>query len=183
MPREGFSIDDLLHPKKREYSSDTSPTHYAYRNPNNARKVARNILRKLKLNTPPIDLQPVCTFLMANVIQVKAADSGFLGRFIAGRIEIIEGLPEVVFRSTLAHELGHLALSHDIRGRWDTLESLNDPDPHEKEAWVFAGELLLPESLLRKEFTINPNFDSLACIFRVTRDLVGVEISRRKGYL
>ncbi len=183
MPREGFSIDDLLHPKKREYVPENSPTHYAYRNPNNARKIAKEILKKLKVTAPPIDLQPICTFLMANVVFIKATDSQYLGRLINGRIEIIEGLPEVIFRSTLAHELGHLALSHDLRGRWDTLDSLNDPDPHEKEAWVFAGELLLPDSLLRKEFKANPNFDHLANIFKVTRDLLGVEITRRKGYL
>lgn len=183
MPQEGFSIDDLLHPRKREYALETSPTHYAYRNPNNARKMAKEILKKLKVNSPPVDLQPVCTFLMANVVLIKPADSQYLGRFINGRIEIIEGLPEVIFRSTLAHELGHLALSHDLRGRWDTLDSLNDSDPHEMEAWVFAGELLLPDSMLRKEFKANPNFDNLARVFRVTRDLAGVEISRRKGYL
>jgi Zn-dependent peptidase ImmA (M78 family) len=183
MPREGFSIDDLLHPKEREYARETSPTHYAYRNPNNARKIARDILKKLKITSPPIDLQPVCKFLMANVVLIKASDSPYLGRLSNGRIEIIEGLPEAISRSTLAHELGHLALSHDLRGRWDTLESLNDSDPHEQEAWAFAGELLLPDSMLRKEFANNPNFDNLARVFHVTRDLVGVEISRRRGYL
>lgn len=183
MPREGFSIDDLLNPKKREYNPESSPTHYAYKNPNNARKLARDIHKKLKLNKPPIDLQPICTFLLANVTYVKATAAHYLGRFINGHIEIIEGLPEVILRSTLAHELGHLALSHDIRGRWDTLDSLNDPDPHEREAWVFAGELLLPDLLLRKEFKTNPDFDHLAHTFNVTRDLLGVEISRRRGYL
>jgi len=107
-----------------------------------------------------------------------------LGRFIGnGTIEIIKGLPDNLYRSTLAHELGHLALYHDIRPRWDTLDSINGSDPHEKEAWDFAGELLLPGPILKKAFAENPDLDRLAKLFAVSKELLSVELVKRPGFL
>lgn len=107
-----------------------------------------------------------------------------LGRFTGdGRIEIIKGLPDNLYRSTLAHEIGHLALYHDIRPRWDSLESISESDPHEREAWDFAGELLLPGPIFKKEFFNNPDLDSLASLFAVSKELLSVELVKRRGLL
>ena len=100
----------------------------------------------------PIPLEPICEYLGACVVYLDriSDNSKAAGRFLGnGRIEIIKDLPKNLFRSTLAHELGHLALHHDTRSKWDEIDSFQDPDPHEKEAWDFAGEILVPDKILK----------------------------------
>lgn len=186
MPKDGFSIDDLLNPKPRAYNPEQGSPRYRQSKMNSGRKAARLLLKELKLSSVPIDLEPVCRHFMVQIINIEKVpgEPRALGRFTGdGRIEIIKGLPDNLYRSTLAHEIGHLALYHDIRPRWDSLESINESDPHEREAWDFAGELLLPGPIFKKEFFNNPDLDSLARLFAVSKELLSVELVKRRGLL
>ncbi|NLW90804.1 MAG: hypothetical protein GXY34_04310 [Syntrophomonadaceae bacterium] len=58
MAKEGFSIDDLLNPKRREYSPER-PSAYPYKKANMARKAAKSVIKELKLSVIPIDLDPM----------------------------------------------------------------------------------------------------------------------------
>lgn len=80
---------------------------------------------------------------------------------------------------TIAHELGHcckhsenLKISH-IQFRTDTL-----PNAHETEANIFAGELLIPEEVLRPiydEFII-PSLKGLSDIFGVSTNVMAARL-------
>lgn len=122
MPKQGFSIDDLLHPKSRRYNDEKSSAFPTYGSAKNSMgsNAAKKIRKELKLQSVPVCLDPIIDYLMLEVVlianpnQIKA-----LGRYLGnGKIEIVKGLPEILFRSTLAHEIGHAALNHDCRGRW-----------------------------------------------------------------
>ena len=182
MPKKGFSIEDLLYPKPRKYEDNYPKTPLRIKS-RKAKAEAERILKELNLNSLPILLQPICEYLGAYVIQSDRIQDNpnAAGRFLGnGRIEIIKGLPKNLFRSTLAHELGHLALRHDTRYKWDETDSFQDPDPHEKEAWDFAGEILVPDIILKPLLRNNLNPEYLAQKFMVSSAFMWVQLSKRR---
>ena len=96
-----------------------------------------------------------------------------------GLIEIVSGLPNKVYRITLAHELGHEVLKHSLRSIWDTRESLLDTgNPHEAEAWDFAGELLMPYAVLKKNK--DKASEELEALFDISGSAIAAQLSRRR---
>ncbi len=81
---------------------------------------------------------------------------------------------------TIAHELGHcckhsenLKISHvELRTNMDTY------DDHEKEANIFAGELLIPEQLLIEKYNefIIPSLKTLSTIFGVSTNVMAARL-------
>jgi hypothetical protein len=65
-------------------------------------------------------------------------------------------------RFSVAHELGHLVLNHPppalsaLCGQHDPRRGREDVRDYEAEASAFAGELLMPEVLLRKRCEVSP---------------------------
>jgi hypothetical protein len=85
-----------------------------------------------------------------------------------------EGAPRRRF--TLAHELGHWVCQH-LEGKTAPLYCRAadvQPEPSaaeralEREANVFAAELLMPEAAVRKEWTRSPSVTDLAQVFAVS---------------
>lgn len=182
MPEKGFSFEDLLYPKPRKYVDNYPKTPLRIKS-RKAKAEAERILKELNLNSLPIPLEPICEYLGACVVYLNriSDNSKAAGRFLGnGMIEIIKGLPQNLFRSTLAHELGHLALNHDTRSKWDEIDSFQDPDPHEKEAWDFAGEILVPDKILKPLFVDNPKPEILAQKFMVSSDFMWVQLIKRR---
>lgn len=139
------------------------------------------IHRELGLKTPPIDLDPICKYLAVGIIEVDQDPDqpDAVGRHKGnGLIEIVRGLPRNLYRITLAHELGHEVLKHSLRNVWDTSESLSSVgDPHEAEAWDFAGELLMPYEILKKNK--GKPIEELEALFQVSRSAIVAQLSRR----
>lgn len=69
---------------------------------------------------------------------------------------------ECARRFSIAHELGHLVLDHPtpalaaLCGEHPARRGRNDERDYEAEASAFAGELLMPESLLRARCEVSP---------------------------
>ncbi len=61
-------------------------------------------------------------------------------------------------RFTLAHELAHCMRHSDSlqNGRVELRTSITSDDPREKEANILAGEILIPEKLLKRIYTTMP---------------------------
>lgn len=183
MPKPGFSLDDLLHPKPREYqvSYPGERLHRCHPYRQIGRKAAIKIRRELGLEIPPIDLEPACKYLAVSIVEVdrNPGQPNAVGRHKGyGLIEIVRGLPRRLYRTTLAHELGHEVLRHSLRSAWDTCESLLDQgDPHEAEAWDFAGELLMPYEILKQNR--NKPLEELEALFDISRTAIIVQLSRR----
>lgn len=184
MPKKGFSIDDLLNQKPRKYQEEYKEKPKPFINKvTNGISEARKVLKVLGIDSIPTPLELVCEYYGAYVVEINTIPENprAVGRYLGdGKIEIKKDLHENLYRTTLAHELGHLALFHDIRSKWHEAESYKDHDPHEKEAWDFAGELLLPDKLLKPLFKKNHNSDQLAKDFKVSSTFLWVQIDKRK---
>lgn len=86
---------------------------------------------------------------------------------------------ETRIRFTLAHELAHCCLHpDDVREHIEFRSDDKNPDKKEKEANIFAGELLIPEEPLRYavENLINLNIDILTQIFAVSSNVMNARL-------
>ncbi len=66
-------------------------------------------------------------------------------------------------RFTIAHELGHHFLHEET-----IISFRRDNSPKEREADVFAAEILMPIELIKQEYAKNHNVHELATIFNVS---------------
>jgi hypothetical protein len=79
-------------------------------------------------------------------------------------------------RFTIAHEVGHW-ICQVLEGRWRPVfcRAVEVPTdggypPEEREANVFAAELLLPESTVRHAFPTNDSVAAMAALFSVSQE-------------
>jgi len=136
-----------------------------------ARKIARNLLKRLNINTPPIRLSLIVKALKCEVF-AKDLNDGLSGIQISVSDEcfILYNKNQHVHRKrfTVAHEIGHFILGH---GREGLKCSLREKHNKEIEANQFAAELLMPRFLLKKEILKGVNtVESLALRFWVSKE-------------
>ncbi|MDD5068633.1 MAG: ImmA/IrrE family metallo-endopeptidase [Candidatus Pacebacteria bacterium] len=119
---------------------------------------AEEILNKLNLKILPIPVEEIANKLQIKISRAPSGDfSGMLirkdGRALIG---INSNEAPVRQRFSIAHELGHFSL----HPRKDTFVDFRDNKkdvmrtPIEKQANMFATSLLMPRSLLEKDFRI-----------------------------
>lgn len=115
----------------------------------------RDILSKLEIKELPIPLEKVAGLFSIKVVyypnfpdyvsgMIVNQDDGFVA------IGVNSKKPKVRQRFTLAHELGHFLLGHEI-GEKIIEELVNKPTDQEREADEFAAELLIPKDFLEKD--------------------------------
>lgn len=129
----------------------------------NIRKKARELLSQVGETKNPIDLVPILRHLGINL------EYDFLEDEISGVLDMRSPQNPVILinqshsdtrqRFSIAHEIGHFVLEH-IKGTFHldkkVLFRKDYPNPEdarrEREANVFATELLMPTDLVRKQF-------------------------------
>jgi len=123
---------------------------------NKATQLAAEKLSKYRVNEPLVPVFEIAEAEGLTVKVVKMPDtlsrvSGFLDPHTKTIFVNAEDVPARQ-RFTVAHELGHYALSHDP-DKYPVLlrfPELNGEDDIEKEANCFAANLLVPKELLRE---------------------------------
>jgi len=125
------------------------------------KKKVLEILKDNKVQNPPIVLKQIVNYIEKKYKVVFQFKKQPFSKHYSGQI-IIEGkIVGILYnqndtmgrqRFTIAHELGHFALGHLERSTLK-LEAIkiNTTDPIEKEANVFAANLLMPDFLMKKE--------------------------------
>jgi Zn-dependent peptidase ImmA (M78 family) len=101
------------------------------------------------MRTPPVNLGVICDWLDVEVYAMPCDSFGAMFSCHSGKrcLLVNSKLPVGRFRFSIAHELGHFLLNHEPLAHIDEKRS-----PRlEREADVFASELLLPEALLRAD--------------------------------
>lgn len=154
-----------------------------------AREMARKVLKDYDLSEVPTDLLKVFQQLGLKYIELNDAED------IDGAILEIGGKPAIAVlnkakpisrqRFTLAHELGHIFLSHAQRDAYDPEEIREDQNTftetskpsREKEADAFASELLIPSERLKENVADINNIEKLADIFQVSRAAVTLAVA------
>jgi|SRR6185503_6199726 len=110
----------------------------------------QTIIDKLGIEQPPVPVEDAAKLLNIKIVEYDKFADNFSGTIVKGENVTVIGInlnhSGVRRRFTIAHELGHYLLGHDIR---DVLEENLDRPPNlEREANMFAGELLMPKKLL-----------------------------------
>lgn len=141
---------------------------------------ANNLLKGLDDPTKvPIDLNLIAKSIGLNVEYFPFPDeiSGLLKKEV-GVIGINENQHPRRQRFTLAHEIGHYILGHNIIDNRDLIDD-TDTDTSsvtEREANYFASTLLMPASLVKQEAKKEMNIKSLSESFGVSEQAMTIRI-------
>lgn len=157
-----------------------------------ARQMARKILKDYKITEPPVDLKVVLKKKGYEYIEVDnfldKVDALFLKNENDGKTYAAVNSNHHPHRQrfSLAHELGHILLNHDLN-YYRPYISIDEP-PTEKthtdaeaafetEANNFAGELLVPLAMLKVEFKKTNELQQLSKKFWVSQEVMSIAIS------
>ena len=145
-------------------------------------KLAQDLIKNAKIKEAPISLQKIVDYLQTKQdISLQKYNFGDKVSGLLVQLKDDEGNESTVIgfnenhpwcrrRFTIAHEIGHFLLGHTCN-KDQTIKT-----HEEKEADVFAGELLVPKSVLKKDFDITPSIPALALKYRVSQQSMGIKI-------
>jgi Zn-dependent peptidase ImmA (M78 family) len=156
------------------------------------RKAAQQILKDCKISDPPVDLEKIIKKHGLEYQEVDYFEEGVDAMIVPidGRVIAAVNQNSHIHRRrfSLAHELCHHIFHRDRAG----LASLHKPvtidsppefdsvegkDPFETEADIFAGELLVPVSMLKKHYRPGHTADDVARIFHVSPAVASIAIA------
>lgn len=138
-----------------------------------AREVARDLLRAAGITASPVSLgviirhvQTIRPLFLVGTHDLPEETSAIFVQPGSGNEYIGYNLDHSYVRKrfSIAHEIGHLMLDH-------TGENPSENAQWEREANIFAAELLMPKDLLKKDFVQKPNaIPEIAYHYRVSKD-------------
>lgn len=157
-----------------------------------ARQMARKVLKDMKIAVPPVDVKEVLERKGYEYMEVAAFMDG-VDALIVDRYAAVNANHSVHRqRFSIAHELGHMEMNHDISYYRSDITIDNPPtsithtdieESYEKEANAFAGELLVPLEILKKEFGKKPEIPELSRVFWVSQQVVSIAINNHSRSL
>jgi len=129
------------------------------------RKMAQRLLRDQRIAEPPVPVDRIAKTL-GFAVQHQDLPRGIHARLqiIDSRrvIELARGEADARHRFSIAHELGHFFLGHRH----------NEHKTGETEANLFAGELLIPRTWLRRDLANHLTVAELIARYRVSREVL-----------
>jgi Zn-dependent peptidase ImmA (M78 family) len=129
------------------------------------------------MKAPPVNLGVICDWLSIEVYVMPCHAFGAALSCDGRHILANSKLPAGRFRFSVAHELGHFLLGHKP-GRFIGVKSPGD----ERQADLFAAELLLPEELLRadcaQQTLTSPVLTALVRRYRVSRQALDIRLKK-----
>jgi Zn-dependent peptidase ImmA (M78 family) len=162
------------------------------------RSIVEHLLDKHDIKKAPVDVERLALLLGANVQYAPTEEklSGFILKDIQNN-QVIIGINENHHKNrqrfTIAHELGHLYLHEKGKIHIDRKFQINLRDENsstgdseeEKEANLFAAELLMPAKFISKDLTDIEAFDlfdddyleKLADTYQVSRQALTFRLS------
>lgn len=148
------------------------------------RALARRFLKKNNLYSFPVDLRKAALITGAMVFYEKLPKiSGFVLEGDHPDFPYIIGInsqkPYFHRRFTIAHELGHIFLNHIKKAKilCEKQNILKDETPFEREANIFASELLVPTDKLKQIMHYNFSINKLSDFFQVSREVIKYRLS------
>lgn len=145
-----------------------------------AEALAHNLLQDVGLSQAPVSLSRVISHVQTtrSLVVLKTVLTENLSGLLViedehATIGFNENDPWCRQRFTVAHEIGHLFLGHTCN---------NDADGahNEKEAHLFAAELLIPTSFLKKDFKKMRSIPDLARLYRVSQEAMSIKLMTAK---
>lgn len=155
-----------------------------------AREKAHNILSMYKIVEPAIDVEKIATLLDFQVFPFDFPETMSAVIKIDGTKKVLafnKNKPEVRQRFSIAHELGHYLSGHNNFSHEHETHVDRDKkylDPHhrdEEEADEFAAELLMPESMLKKDVLEDSmEIEALAKRYKVSEQAMIIQLINLK---
>lgn len=147
------------------------------------RALARGFLKKNKLYNFPVNLKKAAEIVGAEIIyeELSPKISGLVIEINDSNYQYLIGININKHfnhrRFTIAHELGHIILNHlkkqQIMCEIGLLNNKNKKiDDFEREANIFASELLVPTDKLKTFLNYNYSEKSLARFFQVSTEVI-----------
>ena len=144
------------------------------------RDMARKILSKYGEVKHPIDIFKIAEeegFDVKSLNQPKGF-SGILNAELKA-IGINENHHPHRQRFSISHEMGHYYLGHPpVQELQHIDEGAATEKIHDTEANEFAGELLVPMNMLKKEVKIMNNIEDLAIRFNVSKEVMTIQVMK-----
>lgn len=157
-----------------------------------ATKIAQRTLKEIKVDNPPVDVHKVLQHLGINLLPYAFPDkiSAILlkenNMFVVG---VNENHHPNRQRFSIAHEIGHYLLGHykDVfvdsaeitEGRFDIRDTVQNKI-QEQEANYFAGELLIPSEMIKRDFVKIHNVEEIAKLYKVSKEALWVRLLKLK---
>lgn len=152
---------------------------------------ARKILQEFNIVQLPIDIKSILEskgYIYIEVDFIENIDAMFLKKNSRLYIGVNKKHSNTRKRFSLAHELGHKELFHNL-SYYTSTPSIDRPpeNPYmehkknhkilEAEANEFAGELLVPLEMLKKQYSKSKDLNLLAKIFDVSPAVLSIRVS------
>lgn len=132
------------------------------------RTKAKEVIKKFGLTTAPVDVRTIVKKMGILLVEAPNEDGELSGLILRNKESTLIGVNknhhENRKRFTIAHELGHYLLHEDkdvfvdkdenLRSSVHYRKTQNGYCVKEEEANIFAAELLMPETLVRKDFNM-----------------------------
>lgn len=158
-----------------------------------ARESARHLLRMGMQAVPPINLNALVRLKGLQIKEIKGAEERWSGTmYPIQRIVAVNSNHHLNRRRfTIAHELGHFCLNHDLNdlidfvgyegsfGSGNVKDDFDVPDL-EREANEFASELLIPLAMIKKDYAVLPVPKQLAQRYQVSETAMFVSLLKHR---
>jgi Zn-dependent peptidase ImmA (M78 family) len=161
-----------------------------------ARQRARKVLKDCGITAPWVDLERIVAHLgyEYHVVDFPDGVDALVVTTVDGRKIAGVNARHHVHRQrfSLAHEIGHRLLGHDmsyyrvpisIDKPPEVIDHRRESRVLESEANIFAGELLVPLELLKKAYRDAPDLEKLSRIFRVSTQVISVAVMQHQRSL
>jgi len=136
------------------------------------REVARSVAKRHGVAVPPVEVEAIASREGMRVVRVdlgalegrmREDDDGWL-------IEVNSDRSLTSQRFSVGHELGHRKMGHYGCGT---------DAKQEREANVFAAELLMPLALLKKAMAKHRSLGDLARLFQVSKEAMQIKLQEQ----
>ncbi|MFH1712450.1 MAG: ImmA/IrrE family metallo-endopeptidase [Patescibacteria group bacterium] len=146
-----------------------------------AKNLAQRLVKDVGISEAPVSLQRIIEHVQTTrPLDVHRIDAG---QKVSGLLVVVRKVDAeyatIGFngnhswyrrRFTIAHEIGHLLLGHTCTG------NQNDGSYNEKEAHLFAGELLIPTALIKKDFKKLHDLKALSKLYRMSESALTMKL-------
>lgn len=153
------------------------------------REMANSVLAECGITEPPVDLKRIMEVKGYVYMEVDTFPNDVSAFFIAkdGKNYALVNAKHHPNRRrfSLAHELGHIILRHNVADL-EEVSTIDTPpeigtdsvpkDAREKEANMFANALLMPLEMLKKEYAKGADIGKLANIFAVSQQAITIAV-------
>jgi Zn-dependent peptidase ImmA (M78 family) len=140
--------------------------------------LALRVLKSVNCTAPPVPVEKIAQKFNLEIVEFPfhSEISGLLKKE-RGVIGVNKGQHPYRRRFTIAHELGHFLLGHDM-GKEEIIDSSFDrPLPQEREANIFASVLLMPSEWAKSSAKkTGIDIEKLSKEYEVSKQAVAVRL-------